>query len=51
MNSSTSTGNIDIDATHTSGSGAAVPLMLTELRLPTIKRLWVDLAAQSNREG
>ena len=33
------------------GSGAAVPLMLTELRLPTIKRLWADLAAQSNREG
>lgn len=32
-------------------SGAAVPLMLTELRLPTIKRLWADVAAQSNREG
>jgi DNA replication protein DnaC len=30
---------------------AAVPLMLTELRLPTIKRLWADLAEQSNREG
>lgn len=51
MNPSTSTGNIDIGATDTSGSGAAVPLMLTELRLPTIKRLWVELAAQSNREG
>ena len=36
MNPSTSTGNIDIGATDTSGSGAAVPLMLTELRLPTI---------------
>lgn len=35
----------------TTGSGAAVPMMLTELRLPTIKRLWADLAAQSNREG
>lgn len=51
MNPSTSTGNIDIGATDTSGSGAAVPLMLTELRLPTIKRLWVELAAQSNPEG
>ena len=51
MNPSTSTGNIDIGATDTSGSGAAVPLMLTELRLPTIKRLWAELAAQSNREG
>lgn len=36
MNPSTSTGNLDIGATDTSGSGAAVPLMLTELRLPTI---------------
>jgi len=30
---------------------ARLPLMLTELRLPTIKRLWGDLAEQSNREG
>jgi DNA replication protein DnaC len=30
---------------------ARLPLMLTELRLPTIKRLWADLAEQSNREG
>jgi DNA replication protein DnaC len=30
---------------------ARLPLMLTELRLPTIKRLWVELAEQSNREG
>ena len=37
-----------VDAT---GAGAAVPIMLTELRLPTMKRLWADLAAQSNREG
>ena len=39
------------DAGGSGGSAAAVPLMLTELRLPTIKRLWADLAAQSNREG
>jgi len=30
---------------------ARLPLMLTELRLPTMKRLWSDLAEQSNREG
>ena len=42
---------INIGAADAGGSGAAVPLMLTELRLPTIKRLWADLAAQSNREG
>ena len=30
---------------------ARLPLMLTELRLPTMKRLWADLAEQSNREG
>lgn len=30
---------------------ARLPLMLTELRLPTIKRLWADLAEQSNQEG
>jgi len=40
-----------INATDAANSGAAVPIMLTELRLPTIKRLWTDLAAQSNREG
>ena len=40
-----------VNAADASGSGAAVPIMLTELRLPTIKRLWADLAAQSNREG
>ena len=37
--------------TDAGGAGAAVPLMLTELRLPTIKRLWAELAEQSNREG
>jgi hypothetical protein len=26
-------------------------MLLTELRLPTIKRLWSALAEQSNREG
>jgi DNA replication protein DnaC len=30
---------------------ARLPLMLTELRLPTIKRLWEALAEQSNKEG
>jgi len=30
---------------------ARLPLMLTELRLPTMKRLWAQFAEQSNREG
>jgi DNA replication protein DnaC len=30
---------------------ATLPMLLTELRLPTFKRLWADIAAQSNREG
>ncbi len=30
---------------------ARLPLILTELRLPTIKWLWGTLAAQSNKEG
>jgi len=29
---------------------ASLPLMLSELRLPTIKRLWADIAEQANRE-
>ena len=37
--------------TDGSNSGAAVPMMLTQLRLPTIKLLLRDLAAMSNREG
>lgn len=37
--------------TLTAADAAAVPIMLTELRLPTIKRLWSELAEQSNREG
>ena len=30
---------------------ARLPIMLAELRLPTIRRLWPELAEQSNREG
>ena len=30
---------------------ARLPIMLTELRLPTMKRLWAALAEQSNHEG
>jgi DNA replication protein DnaC len=30
---------------------ARLPIMLTELRLPTMKRLWPQLTEQSNREG
>ena len=30
---------------------AGLPIMLGELRLPTMKRLWAELAEQSNREG
>jgi hypothetical protein len=39
------TGPVDSGAAASGGSGAAVPLMLTEVRLPTIKRLWADVAA------
>ena len=38
-------------ATGNTADAAGVPIMLTELRLPTMKRLWADLAEQSNREG
>jgi len=34
-----------------SAEAARLPLMLTELRLPTMKRLWEALAEQSNKEG
>lgn len=37
--------------TRTAADAARLPLMLGELRLPTMKRLWADLAEQSNREG
>lgn len=30
---------------------ARLPIMLTELRMPTMKRLWAQIAEQSNREG
>ena len=38
-------------ATVAAAEAARLPIMLSELRLPTIKRLWADLAEQSNREG
>ena len=38
-------------ATITGADTARLPIMLSELRLPTIKRLWSELAEQSNREG
>ncbi len=38
-------------ATIAAAEAARLPIMLSELRLPTIKRLWADLAEQSNREG
>lgn len=34
-----------------SSIAARLPLILNELRLPTIKRLWAGLAEQSNKEG
>jgi putative transposase len=37
--------------TTLSADAARLPIMLTELRLPTIKRLWPSIAAQSDREG
>jgi DNA replication protein DnaC len=37
--------------TIAAAEAARLPIMLTELRLPTMKRLWADLAEQSNREG
>lgn len=32
-------------------AAARLPLILNELRLPTVKRLWAGLAEQSNKEG
>lgn len=37
--------------TSVTADAARLPLMLTELRLPTIKRLWEAMGAQSDREG
>ena len=34
-----------------SPDAARLPMLLTELRLPTVKRLWESIAAQSDREG
>jgi len=34
-----------------SPDAARLPIMLTELRVPTIKRLWPQIAEQSDREG
>lgn len=34
-----------------STAAARLPLILNELRLPTVKRLWATLAEQSNKEG
>ncbi|MCR1346567.1 hypothetical protein ACSDBR_09925 [Acidithiobacillus ferriphilus] len=30
---------------------ARLPLMFTDLRLPTMKRVWQELAERSNQEG
>lgn len=38
-------------STIAAADAARLPIMLTELRLPTIKRTWEVLAEQSNREG
>lgn len=38
-------------STRNAADAARLPLMLAELRLPTMKRLWAELAEQSNREG
>jgi len=37
--------------TTLSADAARLPIMLTELRLPSVKRLWESIAAQSDREG
>jgi DNA replication protein DnaC len=38
-------------ASIAAADAARLPIMLTELRLPTMKRTWEGLAEQSNREG
>lgn len=38
-------------STIAAADAARLPIMLTELRLPTMKRAWEGLAEQSNREG
>ena len=34
-----------------SADAARLPILLTELRLPTIKRMWESMSTQSDREG
>jgi DNA replication protein DnaC len=34
-----------------SGAAARLPIILGDLRLPTVKRLWATMAEQSNKEG
>ena len=38
-------------STAANADAARLPIMLSELRLPTVKRLWEAIAAQSDREG
>lgn len=38
-------------AVRTAADSARLPIMLANLRLPTIRRLWPEVAEQSNREG
>jgi len=38
-------------ALRTAADAARLPIMLADLRLPTIRRLWPEVAEQSNREG
>jgi DNA replication protein DnaC len=38
-------------STATSADAARLPILLTELRLPTIKRMWESMSTQSDREG
>ena len=38
-------------ATTLNADAARLSIMLTELRLPTVRRLWEAIAAQSDREG
>jgi DNA replication protein DnaC len=40
-----------MSATTATADAARLPIMLTDLRLPTVKRLWEAIAAQSDREG
>jgi hypothetical protein len=35
----------------TAVDAAGLPLILTELRLPTIKRMWQEIAGRANRES